>query len=136
MQHPASPSGQRRSRAGAAEELRRGRLALARLAEVERELALVRHHQDAKIAELEERLGWFEENELDLRDAGRAAALAGLCSAASGARAVKARAQVSAAPAGLTVSVAIPVLNGERYLEEVLAAVFAQRVDQDARGAS
>lgn len=52
-----------------AEELRRGRLALARLAEVERELALVRHHQDAKIAELEERVGWFEENELDLRAA-------------------------------------------------------------------
>ena len=52
-----------------AEELRRGRLAIARLAEAERELALVRHHQDAKIAELEERLGWFEENELDFRDA-------------------------------------------------------------------
>jgi|SoiMethySBSTD1v2_1073268.scaffolds.fasta_scaffold1195492_2 hypothetical protein len=52
-----------------AEELRRGRLAMARLAEVERELALVRHHQDAKIAELEERVGWFEENELDLRAA-------------------------------------------------------------------
>jgi hypothetical protein len=50
-----------------AEELRRGRLALARLAEVERELALVRHAQDAKVAELEERLGWFEDNELDLR---------------------------------------------------------------------
>jgi hypothetical protein len=45
------------------------RLALERLAEAERELALVRHHQDAKIAELEERAGWFEENELDLRDA-------------------------------------------------------------------
>ena len=45
------------------------RLALERLAEAERELALVRHHQDAKIAELEERVGWFEENELDLRDA-------------------------------------------------------------------
>ncbi len=53
---------------GAAEELRRGRLALARLAEVERELAAVRHAQDAKVARLEERLGWFEENELDLRD--------------------------------------------------------------------
>ena len=52
-----------------AEELRRGRLALARLAEAERELALVRHHQDAKIVELEERIGWFEENELDLRAA-------------------------------------------------------------------
>ena len=52
----------------AAEELRRGRLALARLAEVERELAAVRHAHDAKIARLEERLGWFEENELDLRD--------------------------------------------------------------------
>jgi hypothetical protein len=54
--------------ANGADELRRGRLALARLAEIERELALVRHHQDAKIAELEERLGWFEENELDFRD--------------------------------------------------------------------
>ena len=31
----------------------------------------------------------------------------------------------------MTVSVAIPVLDGERYLEEVLAAVFAQRVDQE-----
>ena len=51
-----------------AEELRRGRLALARLAEAERELADVRHAQDAKIARLEERLGWFEENELDLRE--------------------------------------------------------------------
>jgi hypothetical protein len=50
-----------------AEELRRGRLALTRLAEVERELDLVRHAQDAKVAELEERLGWFEENELDIR---------------------------------------------------------------------
>jgi len=29
----------------------------------------------------------------------------------------------------LTVSVAIPVLNGERYLAEVLATVFAQRLD-------
>ena len=55
-------------RTGAAEELRRGRLALARLAEAERELARVRHHQDARIAALEERLGWFEENELDLRE--------------------------------------------------------------------
>ena len=54
---------------GGEDELRRGRLALARLAEVERELALVRHHQDAKVAELEERLGWIEEHELDLRDA-------------------------------------------------------------------
>lgn len=52
---------------GGADELQRGRLALARVAELERELALVRHHQDAKIAELEERLGWFEEHELDLR---------------------------------------------------------------------
>ena len=52
----------------AAEELQRGRLALARLAEVERELAEVRHAQDARIAALQERLGWFEENELDLRD--------------------------------------------------------------------
>jgi hypothetical protein len=52
---------------GGADELQRGRLALARLAELERELALVRHHQDAKIAELEERLGWFEEHELDIR---------------------------------------------------------------------
>ncbi len=52
----------------AAEELRRGRLALARLAEVERELVEVRHAQDARIAALQERLGWFEENELDLRD--------------------------------------------------------------------
>ena len=51
-----------------AEELRRGRLALARLSEVERELVAVRRAQDAKIARLEERLGWFEENELDLRD--------------------------------------------------------------------
>ncbi len=31
----------------------------------------------------------------------------------------------------MTISVAIPVLNGERYLEEVLAAVRAQRVDQE-----
>jgi glycosyltransferase involved in cell wall biosynthesis len=31
----------------------------------------------------------------------------------------------------LTISVAIPVLDGERYLEEVLAAVFAQRVDAE-----
>jgi glycosyltransferase involved in cell wall biosynthesis len=31
----------------------------------------------------------------------------------------------------LTVSVAIPVLDGERYLEEVLAAVFAQRLAQE-----
>ncbi|HEU0023166.1 MAG TPA: hypothetical protein VFQ12_00950, partial [Thermoleophilaceae bacterium] len=54
--------------ANGADELHRGRLALSRLADVERELALVRHHQDAKIAELEERLGWFEENELDFRD--------------------------------------------------------------------
>jgi hypothetical protein len=52
----------------AEEELQRGRLALARLAEVERELAEVRHAQDARIAALQERLGWFEENELDLRD--------------------------------------------------------------------
>jgi hypothetical protein len=44
-------------------------LAMERLAEAERELALVRHHQDAKIAELEERVGWFEENELDFRAA-------------------------------------------------------------------
>jgi hypothetical protein len=55
------------SDAGVADEVRRGRQALARLAEAERELALVRHQQDAKVAELEERLGWFEENELDLR---------------------------------------------------------------------
>ena len=54
---------------GLAEDAARGRIAMARLAEVERELALVRHHQDAKIAELEERLGWIEEHELDLRDA-------------------------------------------------------------------
>ncbi|MBA2629424.1 MAG: hypothetical protein H0U84_00180 [Thermoleophilaceae bacterium] len=44
-------------------------LALARLEQAERELGLVRHQQDAKIAELEERLGWFEENELDFREA-------------------------------------------------------------------
>ena len=50
----------------AAEELRRGRLALARLAEAERELVEVRHSQDARIAALEERLGWFEDNELDM----------------------------------------------------------------------
>jgi hypothetical protein len=50
-----------------AEELRRGRLALTRLAEAERELALARHARDAKVAELEERLGWFEDNELDIR---------------------------------------------------------------------
>jgi GT2 family glycosyltransferase/glycosyltransferase involved in cell wall biosynthesis len=31
----------------------------------------------------------------------------------------------------LTVSVAIPVLNGERYLEEVLAAVAAQELDDE-----
>ena len=43
----------------------------------------------------------------------------------------EARAQGHALPEGLTVSVAIPVLDGERYLEEVLAAVFAQRVDQE-----
>ena len=30
-----------------------------------------------------------------------------------------------------TVTVAIPVLNGARYLDEVLAAVRAQRVDRD-----
>jgi hypothetical protein len=53
--------------APAGDELERGRQALARLADAERELALARHHQDAKIAELEERLGWFEENELDIR---------------------------------------------------------------------
>ena len=28
----------------------------------------VRHAQDARIAALEERLGWFEDNELDLRE--------------------------------------------------------------------
>jgi hypothetical protein len=50
------------------DELERGRQALARLAEAERELALARHHSDAKVAELEERLGWFEENELDIRE--------------------------------------------------------------------
>ena len=43
----------------------------------------------------------------------------------------EARAQGQAFPEGLTVSVAIPVLDGERYLEEVLAAVFAQRLDQE-----
>ncbi len=42
---------------------------MARLAEAERELALARRHQEAKIAELEDRLGWIEEHELDLRDA-------------------------------------------------------------------
>jgi glycosyltransferase involved in cell wall biosynthesis len=31
----------------------------------------------------------------------------------------------------LTVSVAIPVLNGERYLEEVLDAVRAQELDHE-----
>ena len=31
----------------------------------------------------------------------------------------------------MTVSVAIPVFNGERYLEEVLAAVFAQRLEAE-----
>jgi hypothetical protein len=51
-----------------AEELRRGRLALARLAELERELTHVRHGQDAKIAALEDRIAWYEENELDLRE--------------------------------------------------------------------
>jgi hypothetical protein len=50
----------------AEEELRRGRLALARLAEAERELVEARRSQDARIAALEERLGWFEDNELDL----------------------------------------------------------------------
>jgi glycosyltransferase involved in cell wall biosynthesis len=32
---------------------------------------------------------------------------------------------------GETVTVAIPVLNGARYLDEVLAAVRAQEVDRD-----
>jgi len=44
-------------------------MAMARLAEAERELALARRHQEAKIAELEDRLAWIEEHELDLRDA-------------------------------------------------------------------
>ena len=43
----------------------------------------------------------------------------------------EAGAQGQAVLEGLTVSVAIPVLDGERYLEEVLAAVFAQRLDQE-----
>jgi len=78
----------------AAEELRRGRLALARLAEVERELTHVRHAQDAKIARLEERLGWFEENELDLREQAErrpwlAALLSGWSSSVKLARRVK-----------------------------------------------
>jgi hypothetical protein len=55
--------------APSAEDAARGRLAMARLAEAERELALARRHQEAKIAELEDRLGWIEEHELDLRDA-------------------------------------------------------------------
>ena len=51
------------------EEAAHGRLALARLAELEQELAMARRHQEAKVAELEQRLGWFEENELDFRAA-------------------------------------------------------------------
>jgi O-antigen biosynthesis protein len=43
----------------------------------------------------------------------------------------QAAAQDQADPERLTITVAIPVLNGERYLEEVLAAVFAQRVDDE-----
>jgi hypothetical protein len=44
-------------------------LALARLEEAERELALARSQRDAKVADLEERLGWLEDHELDLRAA-------------------------------------------------------------------
>ncbi len=54
---------------GPAEDAARGRMALTRLAEAERELALARRHQEAKVAELEDRLAWIEEHELDLRDA-------------------------------------------------------------------
>jgi hypothetical protein len=69
VQHPAGPDVATPLAEGPADEAARGRMALTRLAEVERELALVRHHQDARIAELEDRLGWIEEHELDLRDA-------------------------------------------------------------------
>ena len=79
---PARPTGRE-------DELRRGRLALARLAEVERELALVRHHQDAKVAELEERLGWIEEHELDLRDAAERRPVAGARCSSSGRSSVR-----------------------------------------------
>ncbi len=44
-------------------------------------------------------------------------------------RSVKIARRVAARAAPLTISVAIPVLNGERYLEEVLAAVRAQRTE-------
>ena len=115
----------------AAEELRRGRLALARLAEVERELVHVRHspgrpHRRARGAA---RLVRGQRAGHAARG-GRAATLArrpALRMELDG----EARAPGQALPEGLTVSVAIPVLDGERYLEEVLAAVFAQRVDQE-----
>lgn len=64
---PAEPDVAAPPAEGPADEVARGRMALARLAEAERELALARRHQEAKVAELEERLGWFEENELDIR---------------------------------------------------------------------
>ena len=54
---------------------------------------------------------------------------------AHGARAVQARAQGRGASCRLTVSVAIPVLDGERYLEEVLAAVLRPAGRRRARGA-
>ena len=104
------------------DELRR------RVAELERELAEQTARANAAVAAAEDRSYWLDRMRIDLNAVMRNPARAAPCFSAGAVRRARLARRELAAPLTWlsTVSVVIPVKDGEERLEEVLAAVRAQ----------